>query len=394
MTTSTDSSTPRLLPAYGSAERPARVVRMADEAVNVSMADGMHLDWPELVLLACDEMEARCTRYADHARARSRQARPVARSPNPSARHRGSTSGGRSPASARHIAANAERGARGTERDTPSQERSTAGRGQANASIAEAAELLGCLVDRCSSFSMVDEYCRAAYPHRWNAALRQCAADPSAAGTPDPGLFDLDVSLASVRAKHRRPAGMREATEAVKRLAQSVGAASSVGLGLPHAAPGPVVWPPPKPSPALAAARQALHDTIAATSIGIDHHVESLHICRVLQREPGAEGVTAAQHEQLVAEVNDWMTRVFPVGIRLACAVYAHALEWVSSNMSLWHPQAFTYAYVEAYLSVQHLRQATDVCDMTSSACRSYIWWWCQDRQVSMPHLRHLATTA
>ena len=51
------------------------------------------------------------------------------------------------------------------------------------------------------------------------------------------------------------------------------------------------------------------------------------------------------------------------------------------------------YAHSEAFLSVHHLRQATDAYDLADAACRSYAWWWCYDRKFDVASLREIAST-
>ena len=343
------TTTLKLIPKYGSAERPARLVRTAEKAMHDSLDQGECTEWPALVIRACDEMLARGTRSGDPAQPRGRQSRPVKRTPK--------SSGG-------------------------------------NQGINMAAELLGNLVDSHSSCGLLSEFCRAAYPGCWDEALHDYASDPYSTGEPDPVLFDHSVSLdTACDAGPPWPQGIHEATAAVEDTAHLVASYSSHGLGLAHVAPGPIVWPPPPAPQSVTVARQTLSDAVAGTTAGQDEHIAMLHAYLAARDNPELADPSIALRDQVSASVGEWGDSVFPAGIRLAMAIYAHALGWVSADPERWNPDAFTYAYAEALLSVHHLRRATDVYDMTNAACRSYVWWWCHDRKLDVAGLRKLAAS-
>ena len=314
-----------------------------------SLDQGECTEWPALVIRTCDEMLARGTRSGDPAQLRGRQSRPVKRTPK--------SSGG-------------------------------------NQGINMATELLGNLVDSHSSCGLLSEFCRAAYPGCWDEALHDYASDPYSTGEPDPVLFDHSVSLdTACDAGPPWPQGIHEATAAVEDTAHLVGSYSSHGLGLAHVAPGPIVWPPPPAPQSVTVARQTLSDAVAGTTTGQDEHIAMLHAYLAARDNPELADPSIALRDQVSASVGEWGDSVFPAGIRLAMAIYAHALGWVSADPERWNPDAFTYAYAEALLSVHHLRRATDVYDMTNAACRSYVWWWCHDRKLDVVGLRKLAAS-
>ncbi|WP_428116546.1 hypothetical protein [Candidatus Poriferisodalis sp.] len=348
MTTTTPQLVP-IIPRYGSDKRPARLVNGADDAVHACLAQGEPLEWPDLVARACDEMLARCTGSRVTARPGGRQSRPVKRA-------------ARSPDGDRRICM--------------------------------AAELLGTLVTRVASCSVVDELCRAAFPGWWDAALDDYAADTGEPGTPDPVLYDHEVPLASIKASEGPwPAGLDVACLEVSNFAHLVGAASSNGLALAHTAPGPVVWPPPEDSQAVRTTRQELRKTLTQTTTSQQEHTEMLFSCLSARDDPDSPDPIQAEIDQVNASLREWDEKVLPVARRLATATYAQAWEWTSSDPQRWDPGVIAYAYAEAYLSVYDLRQVTDICDMTSAACRSYAWWWCHDRTLDLSGLRELAVS-
>ena len=341
--------TPTVLPSYGVTSRPAWLVRFAHAAASASVADGGCTEWPQQLTRACDEMQATGNGSPDPAESNC--------IPRPT--------GQLEPLSSN------------TDRD-----------------IAMAGELLGAMVSLISSPLLIDELCRNAYPGRWDAALDEYAANPERPGDPDPILYDHSVALASLyRSGPSWPTGIDHASEEVMDFAHCVGLYSSHGLGLAHAAPRPVAWPPPEAPPALTAARHALCEALAATPVGQDEHTAMLFAYLAARDDPGLPAPTLVEKDQVGASVRDWGETVVPAAMRLAAATYAHAWEWASTDPQRWDLGVMAVAYAEAYLSVHHLRQVTDALDLADVACRSYAWRWCQDRKLDLASLRELAIT-
>jgi len=338
-----------IIPRYGSNERPARLVSAADDAVRVCGAPGESLGWPDLVAQACDEMLARCTGTSGVAHPGKRQSRPVKR---------------------------ASRAPNGERR------------------IHMAAELLGTLASRVAMCSAADELCRTAYPGWWDAALDDYAADPSEPGTPDQILYDHGVRLADIKnSEGPWPTGLDVACLEVSNFAHLVGAASSSGLALAHAAPGPVVWPPPEASPAVTAARRRLRKALSETTTSQQEHTAMVFSCLSARDDPDSPDPSQAEIDQVNDSLREWDDKVVSVARQLATATYAQAWEWATTDPQRWDLGVVAYASAEAYLSVFDLRQVTDIYDMTSAACRSYAWWWCHDRKLDVSGLRDLAET-
>ena len=318
--------------------------------MHASFDQGEAIEWPALVIRACDEMLARGTRSRDPAQLRGRQSRPVKRTPNSSAGNQG---------------------------------------------INMAAELLGNLVDRCSSCGALSEFCRAAYPGCWDEALHDYASDPYAPGKPDPALFDHSVSLdTACDAGPPWPQGIHEAAAAVEDTAHLVGSYSSHGLGLAHVAPGPIVWPPPSAPQSVTVARQTLSDAVAGTTAGQDEHITMLHAYLAARDNPESPDPSIALGDQVSASLSEWGRRGLSGRNSPGHGHLRPCVGVGQCRSGTMEPRfGFTYAYAEALLSVHHLRQATDVYDMTNAACRSFVWRWCHDRKLDLDGLRELAAS-
>ena len=339
----------RILPNYDSADRPARLVRAADDAVNGLHVQGKGVEWPELVVLACDTMLAGGSRSRDPALPRGSRQRPTRAAPRAS---------------------------------------------QSDLGTAMAGELLGNLVNRVSSVSLISQKCREAYPRCWDEALDEYAADPSLPGEPESILYDHSVPLSTAKGSGPPwPEGIYEACEAVERFAHLTGAYSSHGLGLAHVAPSPVVWPPLPVSNEVMGARRALRDALDGTLLSYEEHTAMVFAYLIARDNPDLPNPSQAETDQVNASLRDWGATVEPAARSLAAATYAHAWNWVSTDPERWDPGAINYAYAEAFLSVHNLSRATDTYDLADAACRSYAWWWCHDRKLDLDGLRELAAS-
>lgn len=261
-------------------------------------------------------------------------------------------------------------------------------------SVALAGELLGEMVGRLSFSSEDDELCRSAYPILWDMALDECANDPDMPEAPDQILYDHSIRLSEAcKDGPPWPSGIHYASHAVMEFAHHASAYSSVGLGLAHATPVPVVWPPPDAPPALASARRTLSEALETATVSQDEYTNKLHAYLSARDNPNMPDPTIAEADQVAAALRDWNETVIPAARGLAATTYAHAWEWASTDRDCWDLGVMIYAHTEAFLSVHHLRQATDAYDLADAACRSYAWWWCHDRDLDVASLREIANT-
>ncbi|WP_419926921.1 hypothetical protein [Candidatus Poriferisocius sp.] len=260
--------------------------------------------------------------------------------------------------------------------------------------VALAGELLGEMVGKLSFSSEHDEMCRSAYPVLWDLALDECANDPDMPEAPDQILYDHSIRLSEAcKDGPPWPSGLHYASHAVMEFAHHASAYSSTGLGLAHAAPVPVEWPPPDAPSALASARRTLSEALDSALLSQDEYTAKLHAFLSARDNPNLPDPTVAETDQVAAALRDWNESVIPAARGLAAATYAHAWEWASSDQDRWDLGVIIYAHTEAFLSVHHLRQATDAYDLTDAACRSYAWWWCHDRKLDIASLRETVST-
>ena len=344
-----DKTAPRMLPIFDSSPRPRWLVEAAKEAASASFADYSRTEWSDKVAYACDKMLALAVRACDN--------HPLICDP----------------------------------KDGHPFE---AGSTDNLLSVALAGELLGEMVGRLAFSFEPDELCRSAYPVLWDLALDECANDPDMPEAPDPILFDHGVQLSEAcKEGPPWPSGLHYASHAVMEFAHHASAYSSHGLGLAHAVPVPVLWPPPDAPPALASARGTLSAALESALLSKDEYTANLHAYLSARDNPNLPGPTLAETDQVAAALRDWNETVIPAARGLATATYAHAWEWASADQDRWDLGVIVYAHTEAFLSVHHLRQATDAYDLTDAACRSYAWWWCHDRGLDVSSLREMAST-
>jgi hypothetical protein len=260
--------------------------------------------------------------------------------------------------------------------------------------VALAGELLGEMVGRLAFSFEHDELCRSAFPVLWDLALHECANDPDMPEAPDSILFDHSTQLSEAcKDGPPWPTGLHYASHAVTEFAHHASAYSSQGLGLAHAVPVPVLWPPPEAPPALALARRSLRCALDSAPVSQDEYTANLFSYLSARDNPNLANPTLAETDQVAAALRDWNETVIPAARGLATATYAHAWEWASADQDRWDLGVIIYAHTEAFLSVHHLRQATDAYDLTDAACRSHAWWWCHDRGLDISCLREVATT-
>lgn len=341
---------PKILPCHGSAERPSWLVRFVDSAASSALASSRSTSWPELLIGVCEEVLALLAQTS---------------------RNRSSIC---DPAVVKHLAK--------LRRQSPSTE----------LKIALAGELLGTMVANVSPYYEGEELCRRAYPRLWDLALDECANDPDMPEGPDQILYDHSIRLADACEDGPPwPSGLHYARHAVMEFAHHASEYSSHGLGLAHAAPVPVVWPPPEAPPALASARRSLSEALETATVSQDEYTANLHAYLAVRDNPNLPDPTLAETDQVRAALRDWNETVIPGARALAVATYAHAWEWASTDQDCWDLGVVVYTHTEAFLSVYHLRQATDAYDLTDAALRSYAWWWCHDRELDVASLREIA---
>ena len=344
-----DRTAPRILPTFDSPTRPRWLVETANEAASASFADYSQTGWFDKVAFASDKMLALS--------AQASSCRPPIFDPKAVRLLDAEPTGGEH-------------------------------------SVAFAGELLGEMVGRLSVSSEYDELCRSAYPVLWDMALDECANDPDIPEAPDQILYDHSIRLSEAcKDGPPWPSGLHYASHAVMEFAHHASAYSSLGLGLAHAAPVPVVWPPPDAPPALASARRTLNEALETAPLSEDQYTAKLHAYLTASDNPNLPDPTVAETDQVAAALRDWNDTVMPAARGLATATYAHAWEWASADQNRWDLGVIVYAHTEAFLSVHHLRQATDAYDLIDAACRSHAWWWCHDRGLDVSSLREVAST-
>ena len=340
---------PRILPTFDSPTRPKWLVEAAKDAASASFADYSRTEWPDKVADACDKLLMLTSQGSDY--------RPPICDPKTSSHLKPGSTGD-------------------------------------DLSVALAGELLGEMVGRLSFSFEDDELCRSAYPILWDMALDECANDPDMPEAPDQILYDHSIRL-SKACKDRPPwpSGIHDASHAVMEFAHHASAYSSIGLGLAHAAPVPVVWPPPDAPDDLDLARRTLSEALEAATVSQDEYTAKLHAYLAARDNPNLPNPTLAEADQVSAALRDWNETVIPAARSLAVATYAHAWEWASTDRDCWDLGVVIYAHTEAFLSIHHLRQATDAYDLADAACRSYAWWWCHDRKLDVVSLREIGST-
>lgn len=337
---------PRILPTFESPSRPKWLVETTKEAASASYADYSRTEWPDKVVDACEILLALITDY-----------RPSICDPRASR----------------------------TEK---------AGSADRDVGVALAGELLGEMVGRLSFSYEQEELCRSAYPVLWDLALDECTNDPDMPEPPDQILYDHSIRLSEAcKDGPPWPSGLHYASHAVMEFAHHAAAYSSHGLGLAHATPISLVWPPPDAPDALSSARRTLSAALESAPLSQDEYTANLHAFLSARDNPNQPEPTLAETDQVAAALRDWNETVIPAARGLAVATYAHAWEWASSEQDRWDLEVIVYAHSEAHLSVHHLRQATDAYDLTDAACRSYAWWWCRDRELDVASLREIAGT-
>lgn len=342
---------PKILPCHDSAERPNWLVRFVDSAASSALTSSRSRSWAELLIGVCEEALALLAQT-------SRNRSPIC-----------------DPAVVKHLAKLRQRSS------------------STELKIALAGEVLGTMVANVSPYYEGEELCRRAYPRLWDMALDECANDPDMPEAPDQILYNHSVPLSEAcKGGPPWPSGLHYARHAVMEFAHHASAYSSIGLGLAHATPVPVVWPPPSAPPALAAARSSLSEALETATVGQDEYTAKLHAFLTARDNPNLPDPTLAETDQISAALRDWNETVIPAARGLATATYAHAWEWASTDQDRWDLGAIVYAHTEAYLSVHHLRQATDAYDLADAACRSYAWWWCHDRELEVASLREIAS--
>ena len=340
---------PRILPTFDSPSRPKWLVETAKEAASASFADHSRTEWPDKIVFACDKLLTLIGQVSGY--------RPPVCEPRTS-----------------RIVETAQAGD--------------------DFSVALAAELLGEMVGRLSVSCEHDELCRSAYPILWDMALDECAKDPDMPEAPDRILYDHSIRLSEAcKDGPPWPSGLHYGSHAVMEFAHHASSYSSLGLGLAHAAPVPVVWPPPDAPPALASARRTLNEALETALLSQDEYTANLHAYLTARDNPNLPEPTLAETDQVAAALRDWNDTVIPAARGLAAATYAHAWEWASTDQDCWDLGVIVYAHTEAFLSVHHLRQATDAYDLTDAACRSYAWSWCHDRELDVASLRETVST-
>lgn len=340
---------PRILPTFDSPSRPKWLVEAAKDAASASFADYSRTEWPDKIVDACDKLLTLTGQGSD--------CRPPICDPN--------------------APLPLELGLTGDD-----------------LSVALAGELLGEMVGRLSFSFEDDELCRSAYPMLWDMALDECANDPDMPEAPDQILYDHSIRLSEAcKGGPPWPTGIHYASHAVMEFAHHASAYSSLGLGLAHSAPVPVVWPPPAAPPALTSARGILCTALETSLLSQDEYTAKLHAYLSARDNPNVPDPTLAEADQVSAALRDWNETVIPAAREVAVATYAHAWEWASTDQDRWDLGVLIYAHTEAFLSVHHLRQATDAYDLTDAACRSYAWWWCHDRKLDVASLREIACT-
>ncbi|WP_420435969.1 hypothetical protein [Candidatus Poriferisocius sp.] len=340
---------PRILPVFDSPSRPKWLVEAAKAAASASFADRSRTEWPDKVGYACERLLELTGRGSDCLP-------PIC---DPKALLVAET-----------------------------------GSGGHDFGVALAGELLGEMVGRLSFSFGDDEICRDAYPVLWDMALDECGNDPDMPEPPDPILFDHSIHLSEAcKDGPPWPSGLHYASHAVMEFAHHASAYSSHGLGLAHAAPVPVLWPPPDAPPSLVSARRALSEALENATVSQDEYTAKLHAFLSARDNPNLPDPTVAEADQVSAALRDWNDSVIPAARGLATATYAHAWEWASSDHDRWDLGVVLYAHTEAFLSVHHLRQATDAYDLTDAACCSYAWWWCHDRELDVASLRETVST-
>ena len=344
-----DRTTPRILPTFDSPSRPRWLVETAKEAATASFADYSRTKWSDKVAYACDKMLALAAQASDN--------RPLIC-------------------------------------DSKSARRLEVAPADDEFGVALAGELLGEMVGRLAFSLEHDELCRSAYPVLWDMALDECAEDPDMPEAPNRILYEHSIRLSEVcKDGCPWPSGLNYASHAVMEFAHHASVYSSHGLGLAHAAPVSVVWPPPDAPPALASVRRILNESLETALLSQDEYTAKLHAFLSARDNPNLPDPTVAETDQVSAALRDWNETVIPAARGLATATYAHAWEWASSDQDRWDLGVIVYAHTEAFLSIHHLRQATDAYDLTDAACRSYAWWWCHDRELDVASLREIAST-
>lgn len=335
---------PRILPVFDSPSRPKWLVEAAKVAASASFADYSRTEWSDKIAYACDEMLALTGEGSVYP--------PPIRDPKAACMTEPRTAG-------------------------------------SEFSVALAGELLGEMVGRLAFSFGRDELCRDAYPVSWDMALDECANDPDMPEPPDPILYNHSIQLSEAcKNGPPWPSGLHYASHAVMEFAHHASAYSSTGLGLAHAAPVSVLWPPPDTPLSLASARRALSRALEAVTVSQDEYTAKLHAFLSARDNPNLPDPTVAETDQVAAALRDWDESVIPAARGLAAATYAHSWEWASSDQDRWDLGVIIYAHTEAFLSIHHLRQATDAYDLTDAACRSYAWWWCHDRELDVASLR------
>ncbi len=343
-----DKAALRILPTFDSPPRPRWLVEAAKEAASASFADYSRTEWSDKVAYACDKMPSLALQACDN-----------------------------------HPQIGDPKDARRLE----------AGLTDDDFGVALAGELLGEMVGRLAFSYEPEELCRSAYPVLWDLALDECAKGPDMPEAPDGILYDHNIRLSeSCESGPPWPSGLHFASHAVMEFAHHASAYSSHGLGLAHASPVPVLWPPPDAPPALASARRALSTALESALLGKDEYTASLHAYLSARDNPNVPDPTLAETDQVAAALRDWNETVIPAAGGLATATYAHAWEWASANQDRWDLGVIVYAHTEAFLSVYDLRQATDAYDLTDAACRSHAWWWCHDRGLDVSSLREMSS--
>ena len=203
--------------------------------------------------------------------------------------------------------------------------------------IALASELLGTMVANISSAFECDELCRRAYPRLWDLALDECANDPDMPEAPDRILYDHSIRLPEAcEAGPPWPPGLHYASHAVMEFSHHASAYSSHGLGLAHAAPTSVVWPPPEAPPALASARRTLSTSLETAPVSQDEYTANLFAHLTARDNPNLPDPTLAETDQVAAALRDWNDTVIPAARGLAVATYAHAWEWANTDQDRW----------------------------------------------------------
>lgn len=340
---------PRILPTFDSLSRPKWLIEAANEAASASFADYSRTEWPEKIADACDKLLEHTDQTTDR----------LPSIGDPRASHIGE-----------------------------------AGSAGQDFGVALAGELLGEMVGRFSFAFEDDELCRSAYPHLWDMALDECANDSDMPQPPDQILYDHSIRLSEAcKTGPPWPSGLHYASQAVMEFAHHASAYSSHGLGLIHAAPVPVIWPPPDAPPALVSARGNLCTALETSLLSQDEYTANLHAYLAARDNPNLPDPTVAQTDQVAAALRDWNETVIPAAREVAVATYAHAWEWASTDQDRWDLGVIVYAHTEAFLSVHHLRQATDAYDLADAACRSYAWWWCHGRKLDVASLREIVST-